>query len=52
MEKTEKEMRRDLIDYITSNDKRWTKESLAGYSITGLIIIKAEIEVRIAQSKR
>jgi hypothetical protein len=51
MERTEKEIRSDLIDYITSNDKRWTQEDLNKYSITALTIMKTEIEIGMAQSK-
>lgn len=52
MEKTEKKIRNALVNYIISNDKHWTKEKLKSYSITGLTIIKTEIEIRIAQKKK
>lgn len=52
MEKTEKKIRDALANYIISNDKHWTKEKLKSYSITGLTIIKTEIEIRIAQKKK
>lgn len=51
MEK-EKQMRQGLIDYIKTNDDRYADKNFDNHSTTSLVIIKAEIELRLLEQNR
>ena len=50
--KDEKEYKKRLIDYIKANSTKYENEDLENSSITGLTIIKTEIEIRLHFGKK
>jgi len=50
--KSDKKFKKETIDYIKANDKKYSDEYLNNCSGTALIIIKAEIESKLLFSKR
>jgi len=50
--KNETEFREEIINYIIANGKNYSNEYLNNCSVTALVIIKTEIEIRLLFSKR
>lgn len=50
--KDTKQIRQELMEYIKANDKSWSRKDLNNYSLTELIIIKTEIEIRFENKQR
>jgi hypothetical protein len=50
--KNEKQIRKDFIDYITANDKKYSEKNLKHYSVTALTIMKTVIEIRLYHARQ
>ncbi|MDO8998231.1 MAG: hypothetical protein Q7W45_00590 [Bacteroidota bacterium] len=48
----EKQMRENLIDYIKVNDNSYADKNFDNYSTTSLVIIKTQIQLKLADQKR
>lgn len=50
--KDEQQTRQDLIDYILDNSKSHSKKDLESRSVTGLTILKTEIEINLYNARQ
>lgn len=50
--KDDKGFKKELIEYIKANGKKYSNEYLDNCSITAMTIIKTEIEIRLHSGKK